>query len=109
MSAVYIQRNSHAPVSGIAPVKFAVLRIELELLGSMRASLGNDGRQGFPIEIRAIDRAVIRADATTHICPVDMAGLRIDDDAVREFPGLRDCLQVQPVGIARRHPTASEI
>src|SRR6266478_3932745 len=76
----------------------------------MRTALGNDGLQVFPIEIRAIDRAVIRADASPHICPVDMAGFYIDDDAVREGPRLsNDRLHVRTVGIARHHPTTSQI
>ena len=52
-----------------------------------------------PIEIRAFDGTIIRFEVT-HVRPVDVAGLDIDDNAVGKSPALSDDgLQIGAVGV----------
>src|SRR6202040_410543 len=72
----------------IAPIQLAVLLIELELLGRERAPLRNDGRAIPPVEVGALDGAVVPV-GNAHIGPVDVPAFDVHRDAVGE-PALGD-------------------
>src|SRR5258708_2907406 len=89
--------DSHA--FSIRPATPAMLLIELELLGSKRASLGNNGRYILPVEIGAFDGAIVRF-GVAHVGPVDVTGGDVNHDAIRKSSTLiYDNFQIQAIWI----------
>src|SRR5271169_6223204 len=70
----------------------------MHLLRSVRAADRDDGPAIASVEIGALDRAVIGRDTETHVGPVEMAGLDVDRDAVRETTVGDDDLPLGAVG-----------
>ena len=65
----------------VAPVQLAVLLVELELLRRERAALRNDRRAIPPVEVGALDGAVVQV-GDAHVGPVDVPAFDIDRDAI---------------------------
>jgi hypothetical protein len=97
--AVEVRAHDAHPLA-VAPVELAVLLIELDLLRRVRAAGRDDDPAIASVEIGALDRAVIRRGTEAHVRPVDMAGLDVDRDAIREMTVGDDDL---PVGAVRPH------
>src|SRR5438128_9751135 len=90
----------------ITPVKFAALLIEMQLLGREGFPFTNDGYSILTIEIGAFDRAVV-ATRNSHVGPVNVSRLNIDNDAVRNSaPGNND-FSVRPVGVSQMNPASA--
>ena len=106
--AVEVGAHDAHPLA-IAPVELAVLLIELELLWRMRGAGRNEDPAIASIEIGALDRAVVGRDAEAHVRPVDMAGLEVDRDAVREMTVGDDDLSVGTVGPHRVDAVAAQL
>ena len=68
----------HAHAFPIGPVELAIFLVELDLLGSKRATRRNDGREILPIDIGAIDGTIIRV-GVSHVRPVDVSGFDVDN------------------------------
>src|SRR5207248_8959853 len=71
----------HAHSFAVAPVQLAVGLVEMQLFRGVRAALGDDRRAIPPVEIDALDGAVV-STRDTHIGPVDVPAVDIDHDAV---------------------------
>ncbi len=97
--AVEVRAHDAHPLA-VAPVELAVLLIELKLLRRVCAARRDDDPAIASVEIGALDRAVIRRDTEAHVCPVEMAGLDVDRDAVRHMAAVDDDLLV---GAVRPH------
>src|SRR6266567_2879695 len=82
----------------VAPIKLAALLIENDLLWSVGVSLRDDCLAILAVDVGALDRPVIQA-RDSHVGPVDMASLGIDDDAVRQMAIRHDGLAVGTVRI----------
>src|SRR5207249_11789262 len=78
--AIEVRAHDTHPFA-IAPIQLAVLLIELELLGRERAPLRNDGLAIPPVEIGALDGAVVPI-GNAHVGPVDLPGFDVYRDAV---------------------------
>ncbi len=91
-------RAHHAHALAVAPIKLATVLIEVDLLRRVGDALRNDHPSISAVEIGALDRAVVEI-GHTHVGPVDVAGLRIDDDAVREMTTGNDGLAIGSVRI----------
>src|SRR5207245_4708618 len=61
-------RSHHAHPLAIAPVEFAVVLVEMALLRRERVADRNDGRTVLPVEVGALDRAILAA-GHTHVRP----------------------------------------
>src|ERR1700680_631805 len=84
----------------VAPIEFAALLIEDDLLRSVGRSLRDDRLAVLAVDVGALDGSVIQAwDA--HIGPVDMASLGIDDDAIGQMAIRHDGLAGGTVRIHR--------
>ena len=81
----------------IAPVQLAAPPVELELFGRERAPLGNDRLAIPPVEVGALDGAVIQI-GDAHVGPVDVPVFDIDRDAIRHPALVDDDLAVGPSG-----------
>jgi hypothetical protein len=82
----------------VGPVELAAGLIEVDLFRRMRDAGWDDDPAVFAVEVGPLDRTVVPADGP-HVGPVDMAGLRIDDDAVGK-PAIGDeGRAIGPVGI----------
>ena len=93
----------------IRPIKLAILLIQLELLWRMGGAFGNNRGYIGAVEVRAHNGSVIRV-RDTHVGPVNVASIRIDDDAIRKFSSFGDDrLQVRAIGSARPHAPAGQI
>jgi hypothetical protein len=68
----------------IRPIQLAVPFIEVELFRGEGASLRNYDGAIPSVEVRTLDRPVIQV-RNTHVRPVEISGIDIDDDAVREM------------------------
>ena len=90
----------------IAPIKFAVGLIEVELFGRERAAFGDDGFSVAPVEIDALDRTVVLL-WVAHIRPVDVARFYVNDDAVGNSASAHDGLRVGAVGVCRENSTGT--
>ena len=84
----------------VAPIELAAFLIEDDLLRSVGIALCDDCRAVPAIDVSALDGSVIRV-GDSHIGPVDMASLGIDDDAVRQVTIRHDGLAVGTVGVHR--------
>src|SRR6202040_1431504 len=67
--AVEVRAHDTHPFA-IAPIQLAILLVELELFGRERPTLRDDGLAIPPVEIGALDGAVVPA-GDTHVGPVD--------------------------------------
>src|SRR5260370_33874818 len=70
----------------VRPVEFAVLRIELKLLGSPRRAGRDNVRDVGAVEVSTIDRAVVGL-GISHICPVNVATCDVYHDTVGRLLG----------------------
>src|ERR1700722_5755278 len=81
-----IQIDPHDSHSlAIRPIKLSVLFVQLELLWGMGGAFGNNRGYIGAVEVRAHKGSVIRV-RDTHVGPVNVTCVRIDDDAIGEFP-----------------------
>src|ERR1700730_1294435 len=82
----------------VAPIELAAFLIEDDLLRSVGGSLCDDRLAVLAVDIGALDGPVIQVwDA--HVGPVDVAGINIDDDAIRQMAIRHDDLTVGTVRI----------
>ena len=73
-----------AHTHAVAPIEFAGLLIENDLLGRVGLALCDDRLAVPSVEIRALNQAVVKVwDA--HVGPVDVTGFHIDDDPVGQM------------------------
>ena len=89
----------HAHALAVAPVQLSALRFELELLRRERAALGNDRRAILPVEVDALDGAVVQL-GITHVGPVDVSACDIDRDAVGESATGDETVRSEPSGFS---------
>src|SRR5262249_12677896 len=73
--------NAHA--LAVAPVQLATFLFEMELLGRKRRALRDNRYAIAALEIASLDRAVITV-RNAHVGPIDVPGLCIDRDAIRD-------------------------
>src|SRR6476620_10886366 len=99
-------RAHHAHSFAVAPIKFAALLFEMELLRRECLAFANDGYAILAIEIDALDRTIILA-RNAHVGPVNVSGFNIDDDAVRDSSSAENDFSVRPVGVNRMNPAAA--
>ena len=93
----------------VAPVQLAVLLVEMELLRSKRAALGDDRLAIPPVEVGALDGAVVQA-GDAHVGPVDVPAFDIDRDAVWEPAFVDDDFAwSEPSGVHREHAFAADV
>jgi hypothetical protein len=100
-------RAHHSHALAVAPIELAVFLIEVDLLWRMRDPLRNDDLAVLAVDVGALDRAVIEV-GDTHVGPIDMASLRIHDDAVGEVAIGDDGRAVGAVGIHRVNAVAAQ-
>src|ERR1700688_3693225 len=97
--------DSHAFT--IAPVKLAVLLIELQLLRGESTSRRNNVRNVASVKIRALDGTVI-GTGVAHVGPIEVTCFDVDNDAVGNPPSLtHDDLEVGAIGIRGKHFAAA--
>ena len=82
----------------VAPVQLSAHRIEMQLLRRERDAAGNDRRAIASIEVHAIDRTVVHR-RTPHVRPIDVPGLDVDRDTIRERASGHDDLLVGAVDV----------
>ena len=91
-------RAHHAHALAVAPIKLAIVLIEVDLLRRVGNALWDDHPPIAAVEIGALDRAVVEI-GHAHVGPIDMASLRIHGDAVREMATGNDGLAVGSIRI----------
>src|SRR5205823_6140891 len=96
-------RAHHAHSFAVAPVKFAALLFEMELLRRECLAFANNCDAILPVEIDALDRTIVLA-WNAHVGPVNVSGLNIDDDAIRDSSSADNDFSVRPVGVSRMNP-----
>src|SRR5947209_4019407 len=84
----------------VAPIEPAAFLIEDDLLRSVGVSLSDDRLAVLAVDVGAFDGPIVQV-RDAHVGPVDMAGLAIDDDAVRQMAIRHDDLAVGTVRIHR--------
>ena len=82
----------------VASIELAIVLIEVDLLRRVGNALWDDHPPITAVEIGALDRAVVET-GHAHVGPIDVASLRIDDDAVREMATGNDGFAVGSVRI----------
>ena len=90
------------------PVELAAALVELELLRREGGAFGHDRGAVAPVEVGALDRAVVAA-GHAHVGPVEVPGLDVDGDAVRKPAAGRDDLPVGAVRIRREHAALRQV
>jgi hypothetical protein len=85
-----------------------VAPVELKLLRRVDGAFGNDGRAVAPVEVDAFDRAVVAAERA-HVGPVEVPGVGVDRDAVRQVAARGDDLLVGTVGADREHTALGKV
>src|SRR5690242_21812997 len=78
----------------------------MELLRRECLAFANDGYTILTIQINALDRTIVLA-RHTHVCPVNVSGFNIDDDAIRDSSSADNDLSFRPVGISRMNSAAA--
>src|SRR5206468_11991968 len=78
----------------------------MELLRRKRLAFANDGYAILPVEIDALNRAIVLA-RNAHVGPVNVSGFKIDDDAIRDSSSADNDFSVRPVGVNRMNPAAA--
>src|SRR4029077_10781500 len=102
-----IQVRAHdAHAFAIAPVKFAALLFEMELLWREGLAFANNGYAILTVEIDALDRTIVLA-RNAHVGPVNVSGFNIDDDAIRDSSSADNDFSIRLVGISRVNPAAA--
>src|SRR5712671_3134740 len=92
-------RAHHAHSFAVAPIKFAALLLEMELLWRECLAFANNGYAILAIEIDALDRTIVLA-RNAHVRPVNVSGFNIDDDAIRDPSSADDDFSVRPIGVS---------
>ncbi len=101
-------RSHHAHPLAIAPVELAVGLVEMALLRRERAAHRNDDRTVLPVEVGALDRAILAA-GHTHVRPVHVAGPGVDGDAVGQVAAGGDDRLVGTVRLHRKDAASAEV
>src|SRR6266550_1007819 len=78
----------------------------MKLLRSERFTLSDDGYTILAVEIGALDRTIVLA-WNAHVGPINVSGLNIDDDAIRDSSSAENDFSVRPVGVSRMNPAAA--
>src|SRR5262249_19001164 len=96
-----VEVRGHDPHAfAVAPVKLAAFLLEVHLFRRVGAAWRDNDPAVPPIEVGALDRAIIEA-GDAHVGPVDMPRRHIHGDAVRETAIADDGLFLGPVGVPR--------
>src|SRR4029077_19006698 len=90
----------------VAPIEIAVLLIEMDLFCRERAAFGNDDRAIFSVDVGPLDRTIVQV-GNTHVGPVNVPRLNIDDNAIGKSALRYDGLSVGTVGIHRMNTAAA--
>src|SRR6266566_1460399 len=99
-------RPHHAHSFAVAPIKFAALLFQMELLRRECPAFANDGYAILAVEISALDRTVVLV-RNAHVGPVNVSGFKIDDDAVWDSSSGDNHFSVRPIGVSRMNPAAT--
>src|SRR4029077_7336238 len=86
VGTIHVHPHHPHPLA-IAPVKLAVLLVELQLLGSESAARRNNVGDVASVKIRALDGAVIGA-RVAHVGPIEVTCRDVYNDAVWQSPSL---------------------
>ena len=78
----------------------------MELLRRECLAFTNYGYTILTVEIGALDRTIVLA-RNAHVGPVNVAGLNIDNDAVRHSASGDDYFSVRAVGVSRMNSAAA--
>src|SRR6266487_351540 len=78
----------------------------MKLLRSECLALANNGYAILPVEIDALNRAIVLA-RNAHVGPVNVSGFKIDDDAIRNSSSADNNFSVRSVGVSRMNPAAA--
>src|SRR5437016_13244618 len=78
----------------------------MELLRRECFAFTNDGYPILTIEIGAFDRAVV-ATRNSHVGPVNVSRLNIDNDTVRNSTPAVNDFSIRPIGVSRMNPAAA--
>ena len=100
-------RAHHPHALAVAPIEFAAVLIEVDLLRRVRDALRDDDHAVPAVEIGALDRTVVEV-GNAHVGPVDVTGLRIHDDAVGKTAIGDNGFAVGAVGIHRVNAVAAQ-
>src|SRR5437879_4899290 len=95
-------------ISAVGPINEAVLQIELEidLLRSERFTLSDDGCTILAVEISTLDRTIVPI-RNAHVGPVNLSGLNIDDDAIRDSSTADNHFSFRSIGVSRMNPATA--
>src|SRR5438094_2926898 len=96
----------HAHSFTVAPIKFAALLFQMELLRRECPAFADDGYAILAVEISALDRTVVLV-RDAHVGPVNVSGFKIDDDAVWDSSSGDNHFSVRSIGISRMNPAAA--
>src|SRR5205085_7776424 len=99
-------RAHHAHSFAVAPIKFAALLFQMELLWRECLAFANDGYAVLTVEIDAFDRTIVLA-RHAHVGPVNVSGFSIDDHAIWHSASAENDFSVRPVGVYRMNPSAA--
>ena len=99
-------RAHHAHSLAVAPVKFAALLFEMELLRRECLAFANNGYAILTVEINALDRTIVLA-RNAHVGPVNVSGFKIDDDAIWDSSSADNDFSIRPIGVSRMNPAAA--
>ncbi len=78
----------------------------MELLRRKRAALRNNSFAILTVEINALDRAIVLG-GNTHVGPVNVTGLNIDNDSIRDSTSGDNDFSVRSVGVSRMNQAAA--
>src|SRR5689334_11335140 len=78
----------------------------MQLFGREGFSFANDGYTVLTIKIGALDRTIV-SSRNAHVGPVNMSGLNIDHDSVRNPASGHNHPSVGAVGVSRMNPAAA--
>src|SRR5260370_551837 len=99
-------RAHHAHSFAVAPVEFPARLFEMELLRRECLAFANYGYAILTIEISALNRTIVPI-RNAHVCPVNVSGFKIDDDAIWDSSSADNDFSVRSIGVSRMNPATA--
>ncbi len=90
----------------IAPVKFAALLLEMELLRRECFAFPDNSDAILTVEINALDRTIVLG-RNAHVGPVNVTCLNIDNHAIWHAASTENDFPIRPVRLYRMNPAAA--
>ncbi|HTO66669.1 MAG TPA: hypothetical protein VMM15_36090, partial [Bradyrhizobium sp.] len=98
----------HSHALAVAPIELSALLVDLHLLWCERCALWNDDPAILPVEVDALDRAVVQA-GNTHVGPVDVTSSGVHRNAIGQSAIGNDNLSVGAVRIHRMNAATAQL